>query len=33
MSPRKRRVPYEEERTRVGLTFPDGETRKPKRNV
>ena len=32
MSARKRRVPYEEG-TRVGFTFPDGETRRPKRNV
>jgi len=32
MSARKRRVPYEE-RTRVGFNFPDGETRRPKRNV
>jgi len=31
MSARKRRVPYEEG-TRVGFTFPDGETRRPKRN-
>jgi len=32
MSVRKRRVPYEE-RTRGGFTFPDGVTRRPKRNV
>jgi len=32
MLPRKRRVPYEEEGTRVGFTFPDGETRRPKYN-
>jgi hypothetical protein len=33
MSATKRRVPYEEEGTRVGFTFPDGETRRPKRYV
>jgi len=32
MSTRKRRVPYEEEGTRVGFTFPDGETHRPKHN-
>jgi len=32
MSSRKRRVPYAEEETRGGFTFPDGETCRPKRN-